>query len=275
MLSSGLTAAGHGDDARRAIWHGRCRDIDGAFAAGQGHLVMKSFAIALAAAGMALVPSVASASVAQATASGFVVRHVAQVSATPDETWAVLVKPSVWWDSEHTWSGDAANLTLDARAGGCFCEILPNESSPKASPRGSVEHMRVIYVERGRALRMSGALGPLQSDAAIGTLTVQLKPDGKGGTQVLLEYVVGGFTRTSFEKLAPAVDGMLGGQLQRLTEKLGGAFAAAFPKIETEVSEVPAKPEGEEPAASDPTVGLDIVPLSGRPSTSDGPLVGR
>jgi hypothetical protein len=232
---------------------------------------MKSFAFALATAGMALVPSAASASVAQVEANGFVVRHVAQVSATPEETWAVLVKPSVWWDSDHTWSGDAANLTLDARAGGCFCEVLPNESSPKATPRGSVEHMRVIYVERGRALRMSGALGPLQSDAAIGTLTVQLKPDGKGGTQVLLEYVVGGFTRTPFEKLAPAVDGMLGGQLQRLTEKLGGAFAAAFPKIETDVADPPA----EEHAASDPAAGLDIVPLSSKPTTSDGPLVGR
>lgn len=240
---------------------------------------MKSFAFALAAAGMALAPSLASASVAQVAANGFVVRHVAEVSASPDEVWAVLVKPSVWWDSDHTWSGDAANLTLDARAGGCFCEILPNESAPKAAPRGSVEHMRVIYVERGRALRLSGALGPLQSDAAIGTLTVQLKPGGKGGTQVLLEYVVGGFTRTPFEKLAPAVDAMLGGQVERLSEKLGGAFAAAFPQIEPQTSEVPsdppADPVAEEPAVSDPAAGLDIVPLSDRPPAADGPLVGR
>ncbi|PNU01971.1 SRPBCC family protein [Novosphingobium guangzhouense] len=232
---------------------------------------MKSFAFALAAAGMALVPSLASANVAQVAANGFVVRHVAQVSASPDEVWAVLIKPSVWWDSDHTWSGDAANLTLDARAGGCFCEMLPNETSPKASPRGGVEHMRVVYVERGRALRMSGALGPLQSDAVNGTLTMQLKGDGKGGTQVLLEYVVGGFSRTPFEKLAPGVDGMLGGQMQRLTEKLGGAFAAAFPKMEAEVSEAP---EAEMPA-EDPAAGLDIVPLSDHPPAGTGPLVGR
>jgi hypothetical protein len=64
---------------------------------------------------------------------------------------------------------------------------------------------------------------------------------------------------------------MLGGQLQRLTEKLGGAFAAAFPKIETDVADRPA----EEHAAADPAAGLDIVPLSSKPTTSDGPLVGR
>ncbi|MEE4450701.1 SRPBCC family protein [Novosphingobium resinovorum] len=242
---------------------------------------MKSIAFALAVAGMALVPtfapSPARANVAQVAAGGFVVRHVAQVSATPEETWAVLVKPSVWWDSDHTWSGDAANLSLDARAGGCFCEILPNEASPKASPRGGVEHMRVIYVERGRALRMAGALGPLQADAATGTLTVQLKPDGKGGTQLLLEYVVGGFTRTPFEKLAPAVDAMLAGQVKRLTGKLGGAFAEAFPAIEpgSEATLPPAEPEpaGQPEPAAPAEDG--VVPLADQPPAAQGALVGR
>jgi hypothetical protein len=253
---------------------------------------MKPFAFALvplAASALALAPAPASAKVAQVSTQGFVVRHVAEVSVPPEEAWAVLIKPSVWWDSAHTWSADAANLTLDARAGGCFCEMLPNPSSPKGAPRGTVEHMRVIYIERPRALRMVGALGPLQADAATATLTIQLKPDGKGGTQILLEYVVGGYTRTPFEKLAPAVDGMLGGQVRRLTEKLGGAFSAAFPLPQGAAgAEAEAMPEGApeaEPEAAPPAIVTEpveaepsidgIVPLSDEPPPSEGKIRGR
>jgi len=28
-----------------------------------------------------------------------------------------------WWLSSHTWFGDAKNLSIDTKAGGCFCEI--------------------------------------------------------------------------------------------------------------------------------------------------------
>ncbi len=234
---------------------------------------MKRIAFALAsfaAACLGLLPGAAVAKVAQVSAGGFVVRHIAQVSTGVDETWALLLKPAVWWDSDHTWSGDAANLSIDARAGGCFCEILPNATSPKAAPRGSVEHMRVVYVERPRALRMVGALGPLQADAATATLTIQLKAEGKG-TQVLLEYVVGGFTRTPFDTLAPSVDAMLGAQMGRFAEKLGGSFAAAFP-IEPALAEPAlAVPEAVEAQAPDD----GVVPLSSTPPSSNGTVVGR
>ncbi|WP_159983236.1 MULTISPECIES: SRPBCC family protein [unclassified Novosphingobium] len=239
---------------------------------------MKRFAIAFAlpiAFGAAAAPLPAAASVAQVSQNGFVVRHVIDVSTSAEETWALLIKPSVWWDSDHTWSGEAANLSLDARAGGCFCEILPNASSPKGAPRGSVEHMRVVYIERPRAVRLVGALGPLQADAAIGTLTIQLNPKAKGGTQVLLEYVVGGFTRTPFEKLAPGVDGMLGQQVRRLGEKLGGSFAAAFPLPEQETAAEMAVPGAvPEPVEAGPATG-GVVPLAQEPLSADGMIVGR
>ena len=75
-------------------------------------------------------------------------------------------------------------------------------------------------------LRMSGALGPLQGSGLAGSLTLQFKPAGEG-TQLLLQYAVGGFFEGGFTKLAPAVDAMLAGQLQRLkryveTGKPGG-----------------------------------------------------
>lgn len=234
---------------------------------------MKPFAHALISVlGVALVAggnAPAAAKVAAVAPNGFVVRHLVEVPATPDETWAMLLKPAEWWDSDHTWSGDAANLSLDPHAGGCFCEILPNPASPKAAPRGSVEHMRVVYIERPRALRMTGALGPLQADALNGTLTIQLNPakDGKS-TQILLEYVVGGYARTPFEKLAAAVDGVLGQQIQHLATKLGGAFAAAFP-LPDGAGETGAAPEAGRPDA-------EVLPLPANPpEAGKGEIIGR
>lgn len=203
--------------------------------------------LALAAWGVALTGA-AEAKVQEVSERGIVLRYVAHVPVGPEETWAVLVKPSQWWDSEHTYSGDAANLTLDSRPGGCFCEVLPAAAGAEGGLRGGVEHMRAIYVDKGRALRLSGALGPLQADAAVATLTFQFKPD-ETGAQVLVEYVVGGYFRGDPAKLAPMFDGVLGEQVGRLVEKLGGSFAAAF-RPETmdegipETAAVPAEPVG-------------------------------
>lgn len=190
---------------------------------------MKAVAIgALVLAGVGAITSApAMARVQEASERGIVMRYVAHVPVGPDEAWAMLVKPSQWWDSEHTYSGDAANLSLDVRPGGCFCEMLPDKDAPKGAPRGGVEHMRVIYIDKGKALRLSGSLGPLQADAATGTLTFQFKPD-ETGTQILVEYVVGGFFRGDVARLAPMFDGVLGGQVDRFVEKLGGSFTAAF-----------------------------------------------
>ena len=44
--------------------------------------------------------------------SGFVTRDVAVVDATPKEVWLALISPGKWWNSAHTWSAVAANLTL-------------------------------------------------------------------------------------------------------------------------------------------------------------------
>jgi hypothetical protein len=63
---------------------------------------------------------------------------------------------------------------LHPRAGGCFCEVLPNLEPPDAAPRGGAEHMRVVYAEDARVLRMIGALGPMQSEAVTGVLTIVL-----------------------------------------------------------------------------------------------------
>jgi uncharacterized protein YndB with AHSA1/START domain len=168
--------------------------------------------------GLLIAASPASAEVKSASDVGFAVERTVVVDASPERAFAALVQPSLWWSSAHTWSGDAKNLSLDLRAGGCFCEALPKV-------RGGVEHARVVYFASGAMLRLSGALGPLQGEAATGTLTFMLKPDGSK-TAITLSYVVGGYLRPGPRNLAAPVDGVLGEQLTRLAAHIDGRKAA-------------------------------------------------
>lgn len=174
----------------------------------------------------------AQAEVTDQTERGFVSRNAVVVSAAPDLAWKRLVRIGTWWSSDHTFSGDAANMTLDPVPGGCFCEALPAEGAargkPAPPPRGGVEHMRVVFVDRMKALRMTGALGPLQSEAVTATLTITLKPV-EGGTRILFEYVVGGFMRYPADKIAGAVDRVMSEQLISLAKDLGPVATVSVP----------------------------------------------
>jgi hypothetical protein len=70
----------------------------------------------------ALAASPAFAAVQASAADGFVVRHEAVVPGDRAHAFAEAIHPERWWNDAHTWSGSAANLSLDARAGGCWCE---------------------------------------------------------------------------------------------------------------------------------------------------------
>jgi uncharacterized protein YndB with AHSA1/START domain len=139
--------------------------------------------------------------------AGFATAGTVVVTRAPEQVWASLVEPRRWWNPEHSWSGKAANLSLEPRAGGCFCEALPGG--------GSVEHMRVVYADPGHQLRMRGALGPLQGEGLSATLTVTLEPAGQG-TKISWSYKVGGYTDLSIAEIAPAVDNVVTEQFQRL-----------------------------------------------------------
>jgi hypothetical protein len=174
----------------------------------------------------------AHADVIAQTDLGFVSRNVVVVAGSPAAVWKRLVTPSLWWSSDHTFSGDAANMTLDPVAGGCFCEKLPADDdakparpgAPHSPARGGVQHMRVVFVDQAKALRMVGGLGPLQSEAVSATLTITLK-EVDGGTRVIFEYVVGGYMRYPSDKIANAVDIVMGNQLISLAKPFGPAAA--------------------------------------------------
>lgn len=184
--------------------------------------------------------------------NGFVVRITGEVTAPPVEAWKTILTPAQWWQSQHTFSGDAANLTLDPAIGGCFCEVLPRgEGAPAAQKPGGVQHMRVIYIEPPRALRLSGALGPLQSEALAATMTITIKPTEKG-SRILFEYVVGGFMRYKADDIAPAVDRMLTAQLVSLSSKLGPVADPSAEAIKSGEPAGPPAPEGDAAVSAQP-----------------------
>ncbi len=154
--------------------------------------------------------------------TGFNVVHIAEVEAAPDVIWKRLISPKDYWSKEHSWSGSSAGFYIDAQAGGCFCELMQDKGADsKAKPAGSVEHMRVIFAQPGKVLRMQGALGPLQSEAVLGTLTVAIqavaaKNGGKPLTKLSFSYVAGGYMRYKVSEIAPSVDKVIGEQFANL-----------------------------------------------------------
>ena len=129
------------------------------------------------------------------------------VSASAATAYAAVIQPARWWNGDHTWSGDPKNLTLEARAGGCWCE--------KLAQGGSVEHMHVVFAQPGAVLRLTGALGPLQSLPLSGVMTWSFKDDPKGGSTVALRYRFAGPLEAK-DNWPPAVDAVLGQQVRRL-----------------------------------------------------------
>ena len=139
--------------------------------------------------------------------SGFLASFREEVKATPDDVWRAIVQLPQWWSNAHSWSGQAANMSLELRAGGCWCE--------RWGDGHSAQHGQVVMVQPGRVLRLFASLGPLQELAVNGVLTIATgTQDGK--TVLRLSYRVSGNADAGLDKLAPAVDRVLGAQYQRL-----------------------------------------------------------
>ena len=169
-------------------------------------------------------PLAAQAEIVSAGPSGFNLRHVAEMPNTAAPViWAALSEVGKWWDPEHTYSGDARNLTLEPVMRGCFCERL--------SLYAGIEHLSVVYAQPAKTLRLAGALGPLQEFGVAGSLTFQIEPAG-GGSRLTVTYNVGGFADRPLADWAPIVDEVLGGQVKRLARFVtsGSAEEPAQPK---------------------------------------------
>ena len=172
--------------------------------------------IGLAVLGLGFWALPASAAVVGASGSGFEVSHRVNLVVPPEVAYAAFGNVAAWWDGEHTYSGDARNLSLELTPGGCFCERIP--------PGGGIEHLRVTFVDPGKRLVLTGSLGPLLYEATAGVMDVQVKSIA-GGSQLTLNYRAAGFANGGAEKMAPLVDRVLSEQLKRYR-----AFATGRPR---------------------------------------------
>lgn len=155
---------------------------------------------------LALLAGAARAEVTDKSAAGFEVTEKATIAAPAAKVYAALLTPGAWWNKDHSWTGDARNLSIDLAAG-CFCETLP---------KGFVRHMTVVFADGATTLRLFGELGPMQFTGASGHLAFTLKPAGDR-TDLTLTYDVGGYARGGLaDKWAAPVDGVLGEAVGRL-----------------------------------------------------------
>ena len=159
----------------------------------------------------------AAAEVISASSNGFEVRETVPLVVPPGAAFDSFRNIGDWWDPQHTYSGDSANLNLELVPGGCLCERLPKSG-------GGIEHLRVAYVEPGKRVILTGALGPLLYEATTGVMNIEFKTIA-GGSLITLDYKVAGFANGGAAKLAPAVDDVLADQMKRLR-----SYATSRPK---------------------------------------------
>ena len=160
------------------------------------------------------------AAVKDQSAAGFTLENEAVVAADADTAWNALVDDvDRWWPKDHTWWGAESKLSIDARAGGCFCEIDGDRQA---------QHLQVVFTDPGKLLRMTGGLGPLQGMGLQGVLEFRLEPvQGPDGderrdmTRIVLHYRAGGYAPDHIGAFAPVVDGVQATQLKGLVDHIG------------------------------------------------------
>ena len=151
---------------------------------------------------------IARGEVVDANSNGFTVRNTTTIAADRLATYvAAVANVGDWWSSDHTISGNAANLYIDASVPGCFCETLGQGAG--------LVHMTVSFVNPGVMLRLTGGLGPLGLMGVAGNMTWEFE-EADGVTTVTLQYAVGGYMPGGLDTIAPAVDGVLIDAMTRL-----------------------------------------------------------
>ena len=150
------------------------------------------------------------AEVLDAESNGFRVRATVSIAAPREQVYSAAVQQvGDWWSDDHTVSGDASNMSIDARPLGCFCETLGDGAG--------LSHMMVTFVNPLVMIRFTGGLGPLGLMGVEGNMTWEFEEAGDG-TIVVLNYAVGGYLAGGLDAVAPAVDGVLGEQMTRLKD---------------------------------------------------------
>jgi uncharacterized protein YndB with AHSA1/START domain len=167
------------------------------------------FKCMLGIAGIAVAMSMSAMAEVKASApDGLMFQYKGELPLAREAAWKRVLAVGTWWNDEHTYSGKGANMTVDAVAGGCWCEMWSG---------GEVEHGRVVTIMNNEMLRFQTALGPLQGLGVNAIMTWTLA-DGSspGTTSVTMDYSVVGSSLTNLVPMAAPVDGVLQEQFGRL-----------------------------------------------------------
>lgn len=148
------------------------------------------------------------AEVESSNATGFKIASQLVVNASREDAWNAAINDiGKWWSSDHTISGDAGRLHIDAQPLGCFCETLGQHAG--------VVHMTVTTVVPHTMLRLTGGLGPLGLLGVEGNMTWEFDETGDS-TKITFTYAVGGYRDGGLDVLASPVDSVIADALKRL-----------------------------------------------------------
>jgi hypothetical protein len=164
-----------------------------------------------------LITTQANGDVLDAAPGGFTISYQTEISAARIDVYnAAVNNVGDWWSDDHTYTGNAGNMYIEAKTQGCFCEKLGDS--------GGVVHLIVTFADPGEMLRLTGGLGPLGLMGVNGNMTWEFT-DSEEGTIVTLNYALGGYMAGGLDSIAEAVDGVLVEQMTSLkafVENQGG-----------------------------------------------------
>ncbi len=150
----------------------------------------------------------AHAEIMSSSGAHFELKHEAHSTLRPDVLWQRLIQPATWWHPDHTYSGSAANLSLNVTAGGLWREDWN---------KNSVAHGRVLYVEHGKIIRLEAPFGPLQGLGAYTIWTITITPNGNGST-VRFDEISSAPPTADMAEIAKAVDYVKNEAITRLVQ---------------------------------------------------------
>lgn len=148
------------------------------------------------------------ADVSDSSGQGFTSVNTQTIDGDASRVWqAATDEIGKWWHPDHTLSGDASRLTIEASPQGCFCERLGEDAG--------IVHLTVTAAAPPRLLRLTGGLGPLGVLGVQGNMTWEFEHKD-GSTVVRFTYAVGGYLKDGLDAYAEPVDAVIAEALQRL-----------------------------------------------------------
>ena len=160
--------------------------------------------VAFAAIALWWIATASSAEVLEKDADHFVLRYSVGLETTPDDVYGAVGQIGRWWNPAHTYSGDAARLSLPLQVGACFCEALKDGAT--------FEHGRMVEVDPGTGVLLDAPLGPLKGRATRADWSIGWSR-ANAGWELVMTYVVRG---PGLGALAEPVDAVMNDQFGRL-----------------------------------------------------------